>query len=202
MRILKPPKAERPQIITKRMALAECKHCPSCNSTKVHPDWEYKELGTFYATDYEEIHAFWTKQSKRVEFTCDSCGCVYESDPFDFIAVPNKYLATLLIALGVCFFIFGMLAFGKDWERAIYHELANFICCAFCIVYAVLCLTRYKHHQIYEDFEPTEVAVSPKNKSIFAVLTTTDEDIIKSLNNIDHQIDDLEKSVDDEMLHF
>lgn len=44
---------------------------------------------------------------------------------------------------------------------------------------------------------------NPKNKSIFAVLGTTDEDIIKSLNNIDHQIDDLEKSVDDnEMLHF
>lgn len=44
--------------------------------------------------------------------------------------------------------------------------------------------------------------VNPKNKSIFAVLNTKDEDIIKSLNNIEHQIDDLEKSMDDEMLHF
>lgn len=79
MRIIKPSTNEDPKVIQKKMALDECCTCPSCSSDSVVCTTEY---------EYTEPHVCWLKKWVRAEFRCNECGCVFESDPYDFRSKP------------------------------------------------------------------------------------------------------------------
>ena len=92
MKITKLPDSENPKKIAKKKALDECKVCPGCGETKTYlfsinrgcnygitPVCEktVKSLNNFL------YFVFIGKIMKVMHYKCYTCGCEYESEPYE-----------------------------------------------------------------------------------------------------------------------
>lgn len=158
MRIVKPSINEDPKVIQKRMALDECCTCPSCSSDSVICTEEY---------DYTEPHVFWLKKYTRTEFECTDCGCMFESDPYDFESKPtldsgDRFLrGVLVVSVSLIGFFIGTLCLIS--AKLVWDIIGSFLIITGCsgiilwVIYYILLCTVYKKHSFYKEFEPKEV---------------------------------------------
>jgi hypothetical protein len=158
MRIVKPSVNEDPKVIQKRMALDECCTCPSCSSDSVICTEEY---------DYAEPQVLWIKQYTRTEFKCMECGCIFESDPYDFEAKPSiakddqlfRSLEVLAV-FSICVLIGLLCLLRSSLILDIIGSLFIIIACSgsvLLVIYLILINRVYKKHSFYKVFEPKEV---------------------------------------------
>ena len=163
MRIVKPSINEDPKVIQKKMALDECCTCPSCSSDSVICTEVY---------DYAESQVLWIKKYTRTEFKCTECGCIFESDPYDFEAKPSidkddqLFRSLEVLAVFAICVLSGLLCLLHS--SLIFDIIGSLLIIIGCsgsillVIYLILINRVYKKHSFYKEFEPKEVHKSTR----------------------------------------
>lgn len=82
MKVIEPPNKEKIEVIEFNQANNECKYCPCCNTHF----YEKKSNITRKEYTVTKKHMLYIQTYKVMRYSCDSCGCKYESEPYNYEA--------------------------------------------------------------------------------------------------------------------
>lgn len=160
MRITRPSYSEDPNYISKKLALDECKICPSCKSTAVYPRKD--NYGNLFPDEYTDYRLFWNMKFKRMVYTCPDCGCEYESDPYDYSAEPKTYQS--IISMTCAIGLFAIAAAMMIGNRSLWGIVVHIILGLAFTVFTILSKVIYKRHE-FHSYDPVEVHIDTRKLS-------------------------------------
>lgn len=176
MLITKPRDSEDPRRLQKKLAFAGCNKCPECGEV-LRNEQEYNEY---------RRHLFWYEKSSVTKYICKSCGCHYETDPYDFEPQPVELDESVVIMwfLTISFIVVGFTMSYSDFGiqnlvGIIIYFIGLFIGISWNIIF-YLCDNTYKRYTFYDTFTPIERHYELPDLSEVPELPDPNEDI-KSL---------------------